>query len=188
MRYTVPMKAKRGFTIVELLTALVLIALLSTLLVISLNRSRAKSKLSRVSVELGDMAKALSQYAEDNNYQYPADVSRGMPPGLEKYLAGGVWPTSVWPHGLFDWENWTWVADHNGNQVQQAQPVYQISYRLCGASDPVSYCQDPAIFPHFAQNSSIFYCISGNCVPHQSSPFVPGYWVNHTPHEVNPPL
>lgn len=176
--YTNSMK-KRGFTLVELVTAVGIIAILATLVTISLIRQRSNAKLARVSDDLTAIANSLAQYAEDNNYVYPADTSRSVPPGLEKYLASGTWPKSVWPHGVFDWENWTTV-----NGVASPQ-IYQMSYRLCDLGDPVAYCSDPVLFPTFTQSSSIFYCISGPCVPHQDHPTDPGYCVNCRIKKVN---
>ncbi len=175
------MKKWRGFTLVELMIAIAIIVILATIITLYLFKQRSNSKLARVTEELTTMSTALSQYAEDNNYVYPADVDRGLPPGLEKYLAGGQWPISVWPHGVFDYDNWQ-RTDSGANYGKQ---VYQISYRLCGLSDPVSYCQDPVLFPTFTQKSSIFYCISGPCVPHRDAPFDPGYCVNCNPKKQN---
>ena len=167
---------KRGFTMVELGIVIVIIAILTALAIFYYTHARANAKLARVSTELGDIATSVNQYAEDNNYQFPADTSRGVPPGLEKYLANGVWPVSVWPNGVFDWDNW---VDGNGQQI------YQISYRLCDTNDPITDCSDPVLFPNFVRNSSIFYCISGPCVPHRDTPTVPGYCVNCVPKEQN---
>jgi len=89
----------------------------------------------------------------------------------------------VWPHGVFDWDNWTTV---NG---QPSPQILQISYRLCDLvsdpSEPVTDCQDPILFPTFTQYSSIFYCISGPCVPHQNAPTDPGYCVDCRVKKVN---
>lgn len=166
----------------EIMVVLVLVIILALLVSMNLFKSRQKTKLTRISAELADIAKAVTQFAEDNNYQYPADTARGLPNGLEKYLAGGVWPESIWPEGVFDWDNWTTVAGVPSPQI------LQVTYRLCDLDDPVSECKDPVLFPHFVRNSSIFYCLSGPCVPHQSTPNVPGYCVNCKPKEVNPPL
>ena len=146
-----------------------LVAILAIITTLYVTRLRAQSKLARVGADLTVIASALNEYAQDNNYQYPADVSRAVPPGLEKYLAGGVWPTSAWPNGEFDWDNW--LGANN-------QQVYQISYHLCNTGDPVATCSDPILFPNFVQDSSIFYCISGPCIPHQNEPTIPGYCIN----------
>ncbi len=172
--YTVAMRLKRGFTMVELIIVITIVVVLSFLFFTSYTRAKARSKLSRTTTELTQIASALNQYAQDNG-GYPADTSRSVPPGLEKYLQGGVWPTSAWPNGVFDWDNW----------VVNGQQIYQISYRLCDLNDPISDCSDPILFPNFVRNSSIFYCVSGPCVPHESTPTVPGYCVNCKPKEQN---
>src|SRR5690606_11669493 len=93
------LKRSQGFTLTEMLIVISIIAILATLLSVTWTRVRAKSKLARTSTELQQIAAAVTQYAEDNNYQYPPDVSRSVPPGLQPYLANGLWPTGAWPTG-----------------------------------------------------------------------------------------
>lgn len=160
---------------IEIVIVIALLLLLTTLVSLSLHKTKEKAKLAKVTIDLNGIAISVSQYAEDNGYQYPDDAGRGVPPGLQKYLQGGTWPTSAWPHGVFDWDNWI----VNGVQT------YQISYRLCDTSDPIGYCSDPVLFPNFTRNSAIFYCISGNCVPHVDHQSDPGYCVNWADKTVN---
>lgn len=175
------MKQQRGFTLIELIVVMAIIAILAVLILMGVGRLRSRAKIARVSAELTDISKAVTQYAQDNNYQYPADTDRDVPPGLEKYLANGTWPESIWPHGVFDWDNWTNAS---------GQQIYQISYRLCGLSDPDSYCSDTT-FPFFTRYSSIYYCISdasgGSCQPHRDYPNAPGYCINCKVKKVNWP-
>jgi prepilin-type N-terminal cleavage/methylation domain-containing protein len=165
-----------GFSLIELLVVITIIIVLTMLAFVSYRRSSSNAKLSATATELQQIATSVTQYAQDNN-GYPADVSRSVPPGLEPYLEGGVWPTGPWPSGVFDWDNWTHPT--NGQQI------YQVTYRLCDLDDPIASCADPVLFPDFGRNSSIFYCISGPCIPHSSSPTVPGYCVNCTPRKQN---
>jgi prepilin-type N-terminal cleavage/methylation domain-containing protein len=167
---------KRGFTLVELIVVIAIIALLATLAVVGFGKSKQRAKLSRVTAELSSIATSVTQYASDNNYQYPPDADRAVPPGLERYLTGGVWPTSAWPEGVFDWDNW-----QGAGGVQ----VYQVSYRLCDVDDPISYCSDQVLFPNFTRYSSIFYCMQGPCAPHRDHLTDPGYCINCKPKEVN---
>lgn len=175
------MPQKRGFTLIELIVVAGIVAALAGLVAVSITRRRSESRLARVTVELNNIAKALTQYAEDNNFAYPADVGRGVPPGLEKYLEGGDWPVSSWPEGIYDYDSYT----RSDAGPELGKQVYQISYRLCDNTDPIATCADPVIFPNFVRNSAIFYCISGPCVPHASTPTVPGYCVNCNPKEQN---
>lgn len=186
MRSTLSRK-RRGFTLIELLVVITIIILLVYLAFVSYVNLTARSKVSRVSLELAGIANAATQYAQDNGFQfpgptdpYPADVDRGIPPGLEKYLAGGAWPVSVYPRGVFDWDSWPSPID--GTQV------HQVTYHLCGLNDDISFCSDPILFPHFTRYSSIFYCIDGTCVPHEFHPYDPGFCVNCKIKAVNPPL
>jgi prepilin-type N-terminal cleavage/methylation domain-containing protein len=178
------MSKRRGtnqpaFTLLELLVVITLIIILAVMIYIGIYRMESNAKLARVTNELTAIANAATEYAQDNNNTYPADVSRGIPPGIQPYLAGGLWPISIWPHGVFDWDNWTTV---NG---QPSPQILQISYRLCGLSDPVQDCSDPVLFPDFTRDSAIFYCISGPCIPHQSDPTAPAYCVNCNPKNIN---
>lgn len=170
-------RSKGAFTIIEMVVAIVIIAVLAAVTSQYVRQHRAKTRLARVSTDLVTIASALTQYAEDNNYIYPADANRDVPPGLERYLQNGQWPDSAWPHGVFDWDNW--IHPTTGEQI------YQISYRLCGPSDPDSDCSDPILFPNFGRNSAIFNCISGPCIPHSSAPTAPGYCINCVPKQQN---
>lgn len=171
---------RRGFTLIEVVIVVALIAILATLLVVNLSGVQSRSKLVKTTTQLQDLTKAVTQYVQDNAEQYPAESAQGaIPTGLEKYLPGEKWPTSAWPHGVYDWDNWTTVGG-----VPTAQ-VYQITYRLCALSDPAEYCNDAKLFPQFTRNSSIFYCLQGSCVPDQTIITAPGYCVNCKPKEQN---
>jgi len=178
MQHAFPVR--RGFTLVELLVVIAITAILAYITLFSLARAKANSRLSRTSAELTNIAAAASQYAQDNdlNYPgatlnpYPTDVDRGIPPGLEKYLAGGIWPVSSWPTGVFDWDSWPSPIDNS--------QVHQITYHLCGLNDPIADCSDSVLFPSFTRYSSIYYCIDGTCVAHQYHPYDPAWCVNCT--------
>jgi prepilin-type N-terminal cleavage/methylation domain-containing protein len=150
--YTKDMKQRRGFTLVEITVVVAIIAILTAITTMYLYRRRSESKLARVSTELNNLAAALTLYVQDNNGVYPPDVSRAIPPGLETYLDAGSWPVSIWPNGVFDYDNWT----HPGPGANQGKQIYQISYRLCNINDPIATCSDPVIFPNFTRYSSIF--------------------------------
>jgi len=178
--------SRPGFTLTELIIVIAVIVLLSYLVFVYLAQFRSKAKLSKVDTDLTSIANAASQYAQDNQLQYPGatdpyphDVDRGIPPGLEKYLAGGAWPTSAWPHGVFDWDSWPSPID--GTQV------HQVTYHLCGLNDPIEYCSDPILFPFFTRYSSIYYCIDGTCVAHEFHPYDPAWCLNCQVHKKNYP-
>lgn len=179
--YTNSMPKQRGFTLTELLIAVAIIALLAGLLTVYMFRHRSTARLARVSTELGEIATALSQYAEDNSYQYPVDTARGIPPGVEKYLSAGTWPVSIWPEGVFDYDN----ILHPGPGANAGKQIFQIAYRLCDTDDAIATCSDSVLFPNFTRYSAILYCISGPCIPHSEHPTDPAYCVNCKPKEQN---
>lgn len=165
--YTICMQRK-GLTLVEISVVVALIGLLSSIVYVSHRGRLARSRLAKVEAHLATASTALFQFAADNGYVYPPDTSRALPTGLEPYLSNTNFTTErIFPFGVFDYDNWTIGG----------QKVYQVSYRLCSLSDPDSRCSDPVLFPDFVKNSAIYYCISGNCVPHESSPNVPAYCV-----------
>jgi prepilin-type N-terminal cleavage/methylation domain-containing protein len=171
---------RRAFTMLELVIAVAIMVILSYFVYVNVGHLRAQSKLTRVSNELATLSQAMTLYAQDNNYQYPPDVSRGLPSGLQLYLANSAWPTSVWPYGVYDWDNWTHPV--NGQQI------YQMSYRLCdlnnAAIDP-KRCTDPILFPNFTVYSAIYFCAQGPCIPHHDDINAPAYCVNCVVKKVN---
>lgn len=165
-----------GFTLIELLVVISIIGILAGILVPAYDKAREEARLARFKVEIKSVAQAMEMYLADNGNVYPADVSRGLPPGLEKYLAGTSWPNGPWPGSVYDWDNWA-PADLDYPPTTQ---VYQISLRFCPTGDPLG-CKFPK--ESWAQNfdyySAIYYCISGTCRAHSDQPVNhPGLCVN----------
>lgn len=63
--------SKRGFTIVEILVVVAIIALLSAILVPVLGRARENGKRSACSNNLRQIALGLQQYTQDNDRRFP---------------------------------------------------------------------------------------------------------------------
>jgi prepilin-type N-terminal cleavage/methylation domain-containing protein len=170
MRY----KRYRGFTLIEILIVISIIAMLAGVVLQSVRSAQKKAYSARSTQEFKSMALALELYQGDNNGNYPSDASRSLPPGLEQYLAGGAWPTAPWPNSVYDWDNWD-DPDFPGEKI------YQISVRFCPSGGPLSACTFPnePWATNFDIDSAAYYCISGNCRSHASQPKTyPGYCVN----------
>jgi len=149
-----------GFTILELLIVIAIIGYLSTVVLGSTRSARDKALEARGKKELLTIYEALQLYMTDRGGRMPADVSRGLPPGLEEYLPSGDWPGAPWPGSVYDWDVW----DDPASSVD----IAQISVRFCPAGGPLSSCQ----FPNeewaagFGVNSAFYYCVQGACRSH----------------------
>jgi prepilin-type N-terminal cleavage/methylation domain-containing protein len=155
---------KNGFTLIEILVTFSVIAFLVAIIVIGVNSYRENAYYSRASLETTELAKSLSFYLQEQN-NYPDDVNRDLPAGLETYLPAGDWPNGPWPGSVYDWENWD-DPDHPGMKI------YQISIRFCPIGGSLSECNFPKASwaENFDINSSLYYCISGACRAHISEP------------------
>ena len=73
---------RRGFTLIELLVVISIIGLLSSIVLTSVNSARAKARDVQRLRDLGELRKALSVYALENNGTYPIQPAwRGTTPG-----------------------------------------------------------------------------------------------------------
>lgn len=165
-----------GFTLMELMIVISIIGILAALIFPVFTSARNAAYVARSKTEFKSIATALELYTNATGSQYPADVDRGLPPGLESYLGPGEWPEAPWPGSVYDWDSWN--AEDLAYSPQE--PVRQISIRFCPLNQP-ALCK----FPHepwavdFDYYSSVYYCISGSCRSHSSKPANhPGYCVN----------
>ena len=172
-----PQISIRGFTIVELLIVVAIVAILAGIVLAALYQVRSKSAYARTVEDMQEISAAMELYHEANG-SYPPDVNRGLPTGAEQYIAGGVWPTPAYPNAVFDWDNWT--------PAQQTYPpnnaeVVQISMRFCPIGGATSTCTIPnePWAANFNAQSALYYCIQGACRAHSAEPIDwPAYCVN----------
>ncbi len=192
-------KPGRGFTLVELMVVISIIALLSSILILSYHDAFEKAKYARDKAEFRSIVNTLELYKLVNNGQYPAETDRTMPAGLAQYLNGGIWPKGPWAGSEYDWDNY--LVSGNGNNGNgngnncngngnngngngsgnACTQVYQISIRFCPENGPASQCNFPnqSWANNFGQFSSLYYCISGLCQAHMNRPAsYAGYCIN----------
>ena len=176
--YNVSMRqCKHGFTLIEVLLVVSIMAMLAALLLGALAAARDKAYYGRALQEFNSMNEALQLYLAANNNVFPPDASRDQPAAFSTYLAGyttTTWPKGPWPGSFYDWDNWD-DPDHVG------QKIYQISIRFCPASGTLADCRFPKASwaSNFGLDSAVYYCISGYCRPHESEPVTyPGLCVN----------
>ena len=77
--------SKKGFTLIELLVVIAIIGILSSVVLVSLQSSRAKARDAKRIADIGSVQQALALYYDSNN-TYPdgfqALVSAGLLPAL----------------------------------------------------------------------------------------------------------
>lgn len=167
-------KLTGGFTLIEILIVIGILAVLGGIVVGSLLTGRDKAYTAKARLEFRSLNNALELYKIDNG-GYPADVDRGLPSGLEVHLAGEHWPDAPWPGSVYDWDNWE-DPDNPGERI------IQFSIRFCaiGETDPEN-CSFPqeTWAEDFDINSAVYFCVEGSCRPHNSQLVdYPGYCLN----------
>jgi len=164
-----------SFTLIELLVVIAIIMILASIVTVQVSSYIDNATMARAKSEMRTMKQAIEMYVTDHNYQYPEDVNRGMPPGLEQYLSSKPnWPDAAWDNSYYDYDRWD--SDYNpkaGNLAYSPyEEVIQISIRFCKLGDPSS-CDFPNTewAENFDYHSSIYWCIKGPCRAHGSKPF-----------------
>jgi len=76
-------KNQRGFTMVELLTVLVIIGVLTTISLVAYNNVRERARLARIKTNIGEIVIGLDDFARGNNGLYPGLTMyhHELPPG-----------------------------------------------------------------------------------------------------------
>jgi len=167
---------EQGFTLMEILVVISIIGIMSAIVLPVFSNAREAAYFTRAKAEFKSIATAIELYTNATGSSYPGDVNRGLPPGLEVYLAPGEWPQAPWQESVYDWDAW---APGDLSHPPQTQ-VYQISVRFCPLGEPTQ-CN----FPNeewaegFDYYSAVYYCFDGPCRSHSSQPIDhPGYCIN----------
>ncbi len=102
---------RRGFTLIEMLVVLAIISILLTVVITSVSGARLRAQEKRARLELRSIETAMYLWALDHGGNFPDDVSRSLPPGLEAYLHNpadaGAWPNAPFKGSVYDWDAWT---------------------------------------------------------------------------------
>lgn len=155
-------KYSKAFTLIELVVVIALIGLLSGGLLIQL---KPESKIEeatyrKAEYELGEIANAINYYLLDYG-EFPDDVWRNIPSGLEEYLPGGVnWPEGPYPGSVYDYDNWEDETCWNGETG-----IIQITLREV---DDFQGHDD----------YTLYFVIRGKGIPHCSNSSTKGQCIN----------
>lgn len=136
------MKKVRGFTMIELLIAVVIIGILATIVVLNLGSARARSVYAKVVSDMSIITTAARLYDNEKG-AYPEDAGPNeQPGGLDQYL-------NEWPVAPCNEKGWTydWNAPGGGSSLVN-------------------------IFITFNDSSGWRYhnCTKGNCTGNQPDP------------------
>lgn len=85
---------KKGFTLIELLVVIAIIAVLASIVLVSLNTARVKGRDARRIADIKSIQNALALYY-DNNNKYPANATgtqAGAKSALDTLVTAGVIP------------------------------------------------------------------------------------------------
>lgn len=176
-----------GFTLVEIVIVITVLGILAGLVYTTLGgRYKESTYYTRATAELNAMGNAMNLYVARYN-DYPADVTRGLPAGLEEFVQGqeGIdeWPNAPWPGSVYDYDNWP------PDELNGLAQTYQISVRFCDAGDNQT-CNEKAnrylkeyvdadTLANWDSYSALYYCLKGDCRSHSSQPVThPGYCIN----------
>ena len=96
---------KDGFTLVEIMIVIMIVALLATMGIPSYVRARAVSTGVRVANDLRVFGQAFAVYAIENG-NYPADSHEVLPsaPGIEEYIRPSKFNEETAIGGRYNWE------------------------------------------------------------------------------------
>lgn len=188
-------RPQSGFTLVEVIIVILVLAILSTILyTVGVPRWRERTNWAATTTELQTLGNAFQLYRVKYN-AYPADVDRGLPPGLEELIqdeeGSDTWPLGPYPNSRYDYDAWN-VWDETTNTPCPSMSgcpgpepdTYQISIRFCEIGDPQPTCQanfpkQSFVTPAWDSRSSVYFCIKGSCRSHAYSPLThPGYCIN----------
>jgi len=169
-------KSNLAFTLIELLVVIAIIGLLASISFLAIKEAYRVVYFNKSKAELRSIAQAIHLYMLDHNFDYPPDVVRDMPSGLEEYLTSNPrWPKAPWADSFYDWDYWDsdpGNPDAGSLSFPPEGEVYQISIRFCKYDQPET-CRFPdeewaADFDYW---SSAYWCVSGPCRAHGSKPF-----------------
>ena len=160
----------QGFTIVELLIVIIVIALLAAISIAAYTNISQRAYDARTRSELSNMARAVTFYHTTHG-GYPADVDRNVPVGIfennESY-----WPPAPWPGSVYDYDRY--IDSITGEEI------VQISVRFC----PLEESDGPCQFPNepwaagFTRQSGAYWCITGTCRAHPDHRDAIGHCLN----------
>ncbi len=102
------MQRFKGFTLVEVLVVITLLAIMSVLVIVILNPNQRiwRTQATEALAELKEMAKAVELYVVDYG-SFPPDENEDIPAVISEYISfKSSWPEGPFPGSVYDYDNW----------------------------------------------------------------------------------
>lgn len=97
-------RARRGFTLIELIAVIVVLSVLSGVVVQKLHNHSERARAAVIGYNLKLLRRAFIQYQIDHG-AFPPDQNGGfMPPEMNAYLSNDVWSIQITSVGVYNWE------------------------------------------------------------------------------------
>ena len=115
---------RAGFTLIEMLVVITIIALLIALLLPAIKRSRAVARLVICQSNLGQIGIAFFSYASDNQHQAPGYMEPYQPPS-PSWVSSSDWPNPYGGASSVSGKHYSYIHDQwqiGGNPVNDSNP------------------------------------------------------------------
>lgn len=93
----------RGFTLVELMTVVVVIGVLASIAIPAYTRQLRNAKCGRTASELKSLGTAFVAYVAEHG-EFPPDSHDTLPAGMERYINPQIWADGTPLGGSYNWE------------------------------------------------------------------------------------
>lgn len=121
----------QGFTLIEMLTVIAIIAVLTALLIPSFRSFQDRSAMTKCASNLRQIGVALFSYAGDNNGNLPPmDTSGGA-------NQNGLWSRAIWPYAGYSEASWKYPENDLQGSVGTDRNIFHCPVTKSGKTAPV---------------------------------------------------
>ncbi|MGN6726475.1 MAG: prepilin-type N-terminal cleavage/methylation domain-containing protein [Tepidisphaeraceae bacterium] len=160
---------RNGFTLVELLVVIGIIALLISILLPALNKARGAAKTITCSAKLRQIGQLINVYASANKGYLPWGYANA-PLGQYYWSNGKEWSwadtlTLLTNHRSMDTNpNYSWAGSKVGNMAYDYSPIFHDTDTFASQWDirASDYCCHPRLMPYNSQQDAVSQAAGGN--------------------------